>query len=226
MTKLIQKQNSYLHSVRAISFINLGFLEGSFHQEIEQEGVNGKRKGISRTKESQRLTIIIKSTGEEETTDSTSNKKRVVNNTDADIEMDDTTYAHKKEDKSVDTEGDTINMKEEGANSTTSDENAEKQDDNGEGKKLATTNIPDENVEIQDTDGDGNEAPNYETPDTLLQMLAISAKDACSLFISWEPGRMGQLYFLTTADLVDRAKEWLDTIMNTLLNIYGVNKCV
>ena len=51
MTELIKKLNRYLHSVRAISFINLGSFEGSFHQEIVQEGVNGKRKDISTTEE-------------------------------------------------------------------------------------------------------------------------------------------------------------------------------
>ena len=59
-----------------------------------------------------------------------------------------------------------------------------------------------------------------------MQMLAISAGDACSLFTSWEPGRMGQFYFLTTVNLEDRAREWLDKIMNTLVNMYGTNKCV
>ena len=101
------------------------------------------------------------------------NKKRDLNNTDADIEVDNNLHAYDKEDKIVDPEGDTTNMEEEGANSTTHDENAEKQDNNGEGSKLVNANINDKNAEIQDTDGDGNEVPNYETPDTLLQMLAI-----------------------------------------------------
>jgi len=226
MMELIKKQNRYLHSVRAISFINLGSLEDLFHQEIVLEGVYGKRTDILTTEEAPAPNNNKKSTGEEGNADSTSNKKRDVNNIDADIEMDDTSHAHDKEDKIAVPEGNTINMEEGGENSTTHYENAEKQDNNGEGSKLATENIRDENAEIQDTDGDGNEAPNYETPDTLLQMLAISAEDACSLFTSWEPGRMGQLYFLTTADLEDRAKEWLDTIMNALLKIYGINKCV
>ena len=47
--------------------------------------------------------------------------------------MDNTSHAHDKEDKIVDPEGDTINMEEEGENSTTHYENAEKQDNNGEG---------------------------------------------------------------------------------------------
>ena len=140
--------------------------------------------------------------------------------------MDNISYTHNKEDKTVDLEEDTTNMEEEGGNSTTYDKNTKKQDNNGEGRKLTSANIPIENSEIQDTDGDGNEASNYNTPDTLLQMLAISAGDSCSLFTSWKPGRMGQCYFLTTADLDDRAKEQLDTIMNILLNIYRINKCV
>ena len=34
--------------------------------------------------------------------------------------------------------------------------------------------------------------------DTLLQQLLTSAGDGTSLFTSWEPGRQGQFYFLTT----------------------------
>ena len=37
MTELIKKQNRYLHEVTAISFINLGSLEGSFSSVIEEE---------------------------------------------------------------------------------------------------------------------------------------------------------------------------------------------
>ena len=44
MTELIKKQNRYLHEVTAIAFINLGSLEGSFRQEVEQEGGGSKRK--------------------------------------------------------------------------------------------------------------------------------------------------------------------------------------
>jgi len=97
-----------------------------------------------------------KSTGEEETADYTSNKKRDVNNTGSNIEMDNNSHTHDKEDKIVDPDGDTNNMEEDGEKITTHDENAEKQDNNGEGSKLVDANIPDENAEIQDTDGDGN----------------------------------------------------------------------
>ena len=42
MTTLIQKQNKYLHETHAISFINVGSLEGSFwNTKVE---VSGKRK--------------------------------------------------------------------------------------------------------------------------------------------------------------------------------------
>jgi len=37
MTELIKKQNIYLHEVHAISFINIGSLEGSF-QKNEEDG--------------------------------------------------------------------------------------------------------------------------------------------------------------------------------------------
>jgi len=57
-------------------------------------------------------------------------------------------------------------------------------------------------------------------------MILTSAGDGISLFTSWEPGRHGQFYFLTTTALTDRAVEWLDLMMNTLLNIYGLQKCV
>ena len=60
--------------------------------------------------------------------------------------MDHTSHAHNKEDKIIDPEGDTTNIEEEGENSTTHNENAEKQDNTGEGSKLATANIPNENA--------------------------------------------------------------------------------
>jgi len=56
--------------------------------------------------------------------------------------------------------------------------------------------------------------------------LLNSAGDSISLFTSWEPGCHGQFYFLTTTALADHASEWLDRTMNTLLNIYGLQKCV
>ena len=57
-------------------------------------------------------------------------------------------------------------------------------------------------------------------------MTLTSAGDGTSLFTSWESGRYDQFYFLTTTALADRAAEWLDLTMNTLLNIYGLQKLV
>ena len=70
--------------------------------------------------------------------------------------------------------------------------------------------------------GEENDSPTTATLETILQMLTISAGDGSSLFTSWEPGRVGQFYFMTTSELEDRAAEWLDNTMNTLLNIYGL----
>jgi len=49
MNELIKKQNRYLHEVTVMSFINLGLLEGSFRQEVEQEGGGSKRKSSTDT---------------------------------------------------------------------------------------------------------------------------------------------------------------------------------
>ena len=43
MIELIKKQNMYLHQVHAISFINIGSLEGSFQSGKRTEG-GSKRK--------------------------------------------------------------------------------------------------------------------------------------------------------------------------------------
>ena len=50
MTELIQKQNRYLHDVHAISFINIGSLEGSFRQEIGLENGGGSGKMMKQQK--------------------------------------------------------------------------------------------------------------------------------------------------------------------------------
>ena len=39
-------------------------------------------------------------------------------------------------------------------------------------------------------------------------------------------GQIDQFYFITTKSSAKRAKEWLDTTMNHLLNKYGVQTCV
>ena len=49
MTEIMKKQNRYLHNMKAVSFINLGSLEGSFRQEIVQEGMGTKRKNPDET---------------------------------------------------------------------------------------------------------------------------------------------------------------------------------
>ena len=51
MTEIIKKQNRYLHEMKAISFINLGSLEGSFRQDIMQDGAGTKRKNPDDTVE-------------------------------------------------------------------------------------------------------------------------------------------------------------------------------
>ena len=45
------------------------------------------------------------------------------------------------------------------------------------------------------------------TEKIFLQMLLNSAEEGDSLFISWEPGRHGQYYFMTTKDLATRVAE-------------------
>jgi len=199
LTELIKKKHRYLHNVRAISFINLGSLEGSFHQELVREGVNGKRKGTSTTEEAPAPIENEKSTGEEINTHSRSNKKRDVNNIEEDKDMDDASDANDKGAKIADREDDTINMEEDRPHTNTHEETPDTQDFNGEGV--------DEITEIEDTMEDRNEATNNMTTYTLFQMLAISAGDGTSLFNSWESGRMDQFYFRTTTHLEDRANE-------------------
>ena len=61
--------------------------------------------------------------------------------------------------------------------------------------------------------------------DTFLQMIQNSAEEGGSLLTSWEPGRRGHFYFVTTKSRARRAEKWLDNTMNTLLTQYGLNKC-
>ena len=64
MAELIKKQNRYLHKVHAISFINIGSLEGSFRQN-EENGRGGiKRKSVAAIEETGEVSNK-KSTGEE-----------------------------------------------------------------------------------------------------------------------------------------------------------------
>ena len=51
MTEIMKKQNRYLHEMKAISFINLGSLEGSFRQDFMQDGAGTKRKNPDDTVE-------------------------------------------------------------------------------------------------------------------------------------------------------------------------------
>ena len=196
MTDLIKKQNRYLHDVRAISFINLGSLEGSFYQESARGGGNGKRKDITPTGEPSPPIANKKSTGEDDNLKSTT--KGDVCNTGIDEEMAD---AAMEDDNGI------TNMSETLGNDTTGDDDANTNNYQG----AISDNIT----------GEENSPP-IASPETLLEMLTISGGDGSSLFTSWEPGRVGQFYFITTSVLEDRAAEWLDTTMNTLLNIYGL----
>ena len=56
-------------------------------------------------------------------------------------------------------------------------------------------------------------------------MLLNFAEEGDPIFTSWEPGRHGQYYFMTTKDLATRAAEWLGNTMNHLLNIHGISTC-
>ena len=198
MTDLIQKQNRYLHDVRAISFINLGSLEGSFYQETAREGGNGKRKEITQTGDDSSPIVNKKSTGEDDNFQSTTGDEC---NTGIDAEMTDTAMEDKIE---------TPNTNEALGNEATGDDDV----NNNFYQGVISVN----------TTGEVNSPP-IASPETLLEMLTISAGDGSSLFTSWEPGRLGQFYFMTTSALEDRAADWLDTTMNTLLNIYGLKKC-
>jgi len=62
--------------------------------------------------------------------------------------------------------------------------------------------------------------------DNFLNMLVNSAGVGGSLFTSWEPGRKGKFYFMTTKNMANSAEEWLDSTMTHLLNLYGIYKCV
>ena len=93
----------------------------------------------------------------------------------------------------------------------------------GEDEIITNCEVGDEIKDIPEI----SEQDNYfETEDTFLDMISSSAGDGTSLFTSCEPGRYGQFYILTTKTLEDRAMmEWLDETMNSLLNIYGLQKC-
>jgi len=75
------------------------------------------------------------------------------------------------------------------------------------------------------THDDGGRELLHVTEDTFLQTMITSAGYITSLFTSWKYGRHDQ-FFLNKTALADRATEWLDLTMNTLLNIYGLKKCV
>jgi len=65
MTELIKKQNRYLHKVHAISFINIGFLEGSFQQNDENGRRGMKRKSVEAIEDTTEVSNK-KSTGDEQ----------------------------------------------------------------------------------------------------------------------------------------------------------------
>jgi len=64
MTELIKRQSRYLHKVHAISFINIGFLEGSFLQNEENRRGGSKRKSVAAIEETAEVSTK-KSTGDE-----------------------------------------------------------------------------------------------------------------------------------------------------------------
>ena len=59
---------------------------------------------------------------------------------------------------------------------------------------------------------------------TLLDHLMGSAGDE-SLFISWEPGKINQFYFLTTKEFGQQVEAWLEETMNYFVLKYGIAIC-
>jgi len=86
-----------------------------------------------------------------------------------------------------------------------------------------TTKDGEVRAEADETQDASEQETYYETEDTFLEMISSSAGDGTSLFTSCEPGRYGQ--FLTKKLLEDSATEWIDETMNSLLNMYGLQKC-
>jgi len=115
---------------------------------------------------------------------------------------------------------------EDGETTTTTDKNIQELEE-------SNSNITEESVSTGDADEDDDAAVidddcegkiHYTTEDNLLHMILTSAGDGTSLFTSWEPGRQGQFYFLTTTSLADRAAKLLDDTMSTVLNTHGIQK--
>lgn len=68
---------------------------------------------------------------------------------------------------------------------------------------------------------DESQTPAYET---LMGKLLFSADDE-SNSMYWEPGRINQLYVLTTEKYGTQAEKWLEGTINYYLLKYGIAKC-
>lgn len=65
--------------------------------------------------------------------------------------------------------------------------------------------------------GEFNDAQNMvEEPESLMDKILISAGNG-SIFISWEPWRINQYYFLTTKEYGKEAVDWFDVTMRFLV---------
>lgn len=223
MTELVKKQNRYLHEVTAISFINLGSLEGSFSSvneeepEIREEEIQHASKeappvnqseGGRKRKKAEVKTVEKNKDANKKNAGDTAEDAAII----AALETTDTTMG---EGITMDTELEKLNRAESSGEDGYTTATMEKEDNTN--RNEGNRQKYDAAVEREGILRTGGE--------TLLQMLAISAGDGTSLFTSWEPGRLGQYYFLTTKTLADRASEWLDNTMNKLLNEYGLEKC-
>jgi len=160
-TESIQRQKKHLHKVHAISFINIGSLEGSFTQEIQSAG-GSKRK--------------LSVTGEE--VEGANTDLTGFNTNKQDIEMNEgggeEQYENGKPRREKDPQGDKTNEEDEdgrGTNDTRMEDRA------GDSQEDATS------VE-EGEEGDKNKKIEY----TFLHMLRNSAGAGESLFTSWEPG--------------------------------------
>lgn len=102
---------------------------------------------------------------------------------------------------------------------SSNDDSSEKSDAENKNNE-GSPDTPQDEVSIDEKGGDGDFSTMVE--ETSIQMLINSAGEGEYLFISWEPGRRDQFYFLTTKARVRRSEEWLESTMNILLPQYGL----
>ena len=237
ITRLMKKQNHFLHNTHGVSVVNLNLIDGVFE---EKHKLLNKKKYNSRKRKAE-------SFFEKHSTKNQNKNNEYEKMNDVDMEVDGENIYYDDNDEKSDDEVE-VEKGEDRVNSG-DDDNSRKSgegwgyDDEelGEGK-LEMENDRDgdeiEDDEDEKSNNNGREEeevcqdsdfPNddwNENNFTTMQILKGASFEGKKIFSTLEPGRKNHFYFLTTKQLASEAEKYIDWMFDHQLQTFGKKWCL